>query len=413
MDLTATNAAFKSNTYTFADEVITGATLTSKIYMALGATTGNINQDSFSIRNTAGTTTYAQFLSTGATISGAGLHQLTRTTVGTPGSVESRPALNIQLSRSDQAAPQNNDGTSFRYRLNGSNATNYTVADLGVNYSSSGDNIFQVSLANGDQTGATFSGLNTIQSKISQTVISAGTPSATPGGSSVSAVATFTPTSTTLASGGTGYANLGTTYANFLSGGNAYASLSPGGTSFTVTAINNFIRTGTDNTTKPAILVRYQRTDTTGSNDGDGVDFRLSTGGTSTTNNIARFDAQYRATGLHQVGISVSTDSFAADTDTVYRAQADKTVIRVTPTGTTGTASDMLTVESTKITAGAPVAFPYYTRTQAAALTGALGWQICISDSSGSPSQADDGMMAYWATNGTAQWRYIHNNGTL
>jgi hypothetical protein len=59
------------------------------------------------------------------------------------------------------------------------------------------------------------------------------------------------------------------------------------------------------------------------------------------------------------------------------------------------------------------VGFPVYTITQAQAITGSVGKQICISNSSSSPSQADDGMMAYWATNGTPQWRYIHNNGTL
>jgi hypothetical protein len=192
----------------------------------------------------------------------------------------------------------------------------------------------------------------------------------------------------------------------------AYASMAPGGSTFTVTGINNFVRTGTTNTTQPAILVRYSRTDTTGSNDGDGVDFRLSTGGTSTTNNIARFDAQYRASGFHQVGISVSNDSFAADTDTVYRAQADKTVIRATPTGTTGTASDILTVESTKITAAAPVAFPTYTRSAAGAITGAAGWQICISDSSGSGGGRPNGMMAFWDTT-NSRWSYIHDNSAI
>jgi len=75
--------------------------------------------------------------------------------------------------------------------------------------------------------------------------------------------------------------------------------------------------------------------------------------------------------------------------------------------------STWLTLDDTAATFTAPVKFPVYTRTTAAAVTGSVGMQIAISDSSGSPSQSDDGMMVYWCTNGTPQWRYIHNNGAL
>jgi hypothetical protein len=161
------------------------------------------------------------------------------------------------------------------------------------------------------------------------------------------------------------------------------------------------------------LTLRYQRTDTANPNDGDGVDFRLGVGGTSTNTNIARFDAVYKTSGFHQFGISVSNDSFSADTDTIYRGQADKTVIRATPTGTTGTATDILTVESTKVTSAVPIQFPTYTVAQATAITGAVGWQISISNSSTSPTQSDDGMMAYWKTNGTPGWYYIHDNRAI
>jgi len=146
------------------------------------------------------------------------------------------------------------------------------------------------------------------------------------------------------------YAVFGSTFTTLASSGTTYAALGPGSATFTVSGFNSFIRQGTTNTTQPALLVRYQRTDTTGSNDGDGVDFRLSTAGTVTTDNIARFDAQYRATGLHTVGISVSTDSFSADSDSIYRGQADQTVIRATPAGTTGTAADVLTITQSATT---------------------------------------------------------------
>lgn len=176
---------------------------------------------------------------------------------------------------------------------------------------------------------------------------------------------------------------LGSTFANFASAGTNYAAMNSTSTTFTNSGLNTFIRTGTVNTVQPALTLRYQRTDTTGPNDGDGVDFRLGTGGTVTNTNIARFDATYKTSGLHQFGISVSTDSFAADSDNIYRGQADKTVIRATPAGTTGTAQDVvtveqakttisttpstsvtatarLTVEGTAITASAPIQFPAY-----------------------------------------------------
>ena len=170
----------------------------TQTYASFGATSGSINQDTLTVKNNAGTTTYATFASTGTTITGAGLHTLSRTTVGTPGATESRPSFNIQLIRSDQAAPSNNDGTGFRYRTGGSNGTIYTIADMTSGYSTTGDAAWFLNLANGDQTGATFSSVNIISSKITETRIRAGTASATPGGSSVSDVAIFTPTNNTL-----------------------------------------------------------------------------------------------------------------------------------------------------------------------------------------------------------------------
>lgn len=136
-----------------------------------------------------------------------------------------------------------------------------------------------------------------------------------------------------------------TTFSQGKSGTTTYASL--GLTGNTITALNAsnvFIRQGTTNTTVPGLILRYQRTDQTGSSDLDGVDFRLSVGGTSTTNNISRIETQYRTSGLHEFGITVSSDNFVADTDTIYFAKADQTKIRTTPAGTTGTVSDTLTL---------------------------------------------------------------------
>jgi len=56
-----------------------------------------------------------------------------------------------------------------------------------------------------------------------------------------------------------------------------------------------------------------------------------------------------------------------------------------------------------------PIQFSAYTRSQAATLTGSLGQQICISDSSGSSTQSIDGLMAFWDMTNT-RWSYIHDN---
>jgi hypothetical protein len=320
LSLTNTAATVRGTTTTIANSANT------QTYASFGASSGIINQDTFSIRNNAATTTYGAFTSTGTTITGAGLHQMTRTTVGTPGSSESRPSFNIQLSRSDQAAPANLDGTGFRYRVNGSNGTNYTIADMSANYNTGGDNVWTLFLANGEQTGATFDSLATIQSKISQTTIAAGPVSATPGGSSASTVATFAPTQTYFASGGT-------TYANFASGS---------------AQITNSGRTTITRTTPGTGLLLTQQTVNADPANGDSTDFRLGVTGTSTNSNFARIDATYRSSSDHELGFSVSTDSFTADTDRIYIGSRAQTQIRATPAGG-GSASDIMVISDAKI----------------------------------------------------------------
>jgi len=68
---------------------------------------------------------------------------------------------------------------------------------------------------------------------------------------------------------------------------------------------------------------------------------------------------------------------------------------------------------STSATFAQPVGFPVKTVAQWGAITGAAGQQVCVSNSSTSPTQSDDGMMAYWKTNGTAGWYYIHDNRAI
>ena len=184
IDHNPTTATYRANTFN-----IQPATSTNN-YMQLAAAAGNINQDTLTIRNNAGTETRAIWDVNG--------YVTRRTVTGTPGVAESRPGFLVELSRTDQATPNNNDSISFRQRVRGSNNTFYTVSDLSARYRTNGDNEYVIQLANGDQTTGTFSGLTTFTSGITTTRISAGTASATPGGSSVSTIVTVDNTAVTL-----------------------------------------------------------------------------------------------------------------------------------------------------------------------------------------------------------------------
>jgi uncharacterized protein (DUF736 family) len=96
-------------------------------------------------------------------------------------------------------------------------------------------------------------------------------------------------------------------------------------------------------------ILRLSRTDVTGPTDNDGIDFRLSVGGTATTSNFARFDGVYKSSGLNEIGMSVSTDSFAADTDRIYIGTRESTKIQTTPAGggTVGTTAQFTQLDTT------------------------------------------------------------------
>ena len=72
-----------------------------------------------------------------------------------------------------------------------------------------------------------------------------------------------------------------------------------------------------------------------------------------------------------------------------------------------------LTLNSTSATFTQPVGFPVKTVAQWGAITGVAGQQVCVSNSSTSPTQTEDGMMAYWGTTATAGWKYIHDNRAI
>ena len=75
--------------------------------------------------------------------------------------------------------------------------------------------------------------------------------------------------------------------------------------------------------------------------------------------------------------------------------------------------TDYAVLNSTSATFAQPVGFPVKTVAQWGAITGVAGQQVCVSNSSTSPTQTEDGMMAYWGTTATAGWKYIHDNRAI
>ena len=164
MDLTASAATFKSNAYTFANEVITGSTLTATNYLQLTSTAhtiGNIDGPLTAVR-------------TSGAIAGA------------------RPVFFLRNTTTTSTTPATGDGASFRQQAAGSNGTVYQLTQISGNYSSTGDTGITFDIANGDQTGATMTVVRPFETKLSSTVIRAtATPSATAGANTLSTVAVF------------------------------------------------------------------------------------------------------------------------------------------------------------------------------------------------------------------------------
>ena len=75
--------------------------------------------------------------------------------------------------------------------------------------------------------------------------------------------------------------------------------------------------------------------------------------------------------------------------------------------GYANTGTTRLTIDSAKITAAVPIVFPSYTVAAAGAITGAVGWQISISNSTG-----NGGRMAYWDTT-NARWNYVSDDTAI
>jgi hypothetical protein len=57
-----------------------------------------------------------------------------------------------------------------------------------------------------------------------------------------------------------------------------------------------------------------------------------------------------------------------------------------------------------------PIVLPNYTAVALRAITGAVGWMACVSNSAGGSNP--NGMMAFWDTS-NSRWSYIHDNSAV
>ena len=164
MDLTASTATFKSAAYTFANDVITGSTLTATNYMTLGSsghTMGNVD----------------------------GITNIIRASGATTGT---RPVVALRNTQTATAAPATGDGSTFRQTTAGSNGTVYNLTEIGGTYSSTGDTAIAFNIANGDQNTSVMTVVQPLITKLSSTTISAtASPTATAGSNTLSTVAVF------------------------------------------------------------------------------------------------------------------------------------------------------------------------------------------------------------------------------
>ena len=78
--------------------------------------------------------------------------------------------------------------------------------------------------------------------------------------------------------------------------------------------------------------------------------------------------------------------------------------------GSTPALVTRMSIDSTSATFAQPVGFPVKTAAQWNAITGAVGRQVCVSNSAGGGHP--NGMMAFWDTT-NARWSYIHDNSAV
>jgi hypothetical protein len=167
--------------------------------------------------------------------------------------------------------------------------------------------------------------------------------------------------------------------------------------------------------TRPVVFLKNSVTATAAPATNDGASFRLQAAGSNgTAYNLAQVSGIYSSTGDTAITFDVANGDQNTSTMTVVRpfeAKLSATTISATasPTATAGgnTLSTVAVFDAAKISASVPIKFPTYTVAAAGAITGAAGWQISISNSSG-----NGGRMAYWDTT-NARWNYVSDDTAI
>jgi len=106
----------------------------------------------------------------------------------------------------------------------------------------------------------------------------------------------------------------------------------------------------TSNTTAlgPVLALTHARTDVTGPQDGDRVDFRLNLAGTATNMYVAKFEGQYSSAGDHEITLNVF-DSGGTITQDVVRGQMTQVKLRSADNNTGANTIDVATFSKPEV----------------------------------------------------------------
>jgi len=148
-----------------------------------------------------------------------------------------------------------------------------------------------------------------------------------------------------------------------------------------------------------------KRTDNVNPQDGDfiGLTYQAFGSGTNFVN-IGTQAMTYKTSGDNSIDFFLDNNAGPNVTTNPITISAPITTFR---NGTNASVSSVATFESAKVSFLSPVKFPTYTATAANAITGAVGWQISISD-----SPTVGGRMAFWDTT-NSRWSYISDNSAV
>jgi hypothetical protein len=173
----------------------------------------------------------------------------------------------------------------------------------------------------------------------------------------------------------------------------------------TLSTSGDVVYTQTQYSTSPftyPLRISGKRTDNVNPQNDDttGYQFQLFGSGSNFVN-LGSMSIKYKTSGDNSIEFFVDNNAGPNVSTNPMTVSAPQTVIRA---GTNASVSAVVTVNPTNVTFAQPIKFPAYTAATANTITGAVGWQISISD-----SPVNGGKMAYWDTTNN-RWSYIDTN---